>query len=335
MSEPRGSLGRPELPELRIALANFDRHVPFFLGWLPPAQDFRLRALDVGIDPPGRDGGDRHGRMLRDGEFEIAEVSLASYIMARARGAPFTAVPVFPRRLFSQNHIYVGAHTGIREPRDLIGRRVAVRAFQVSLSVLAKGDLKSHYGVPWEEIRWVVQEAEQVAWDNPALRIERMPASARGADLLQSGAVDALIDPRPPAAILNGENGVRNLFADQREACLDYYRTRGAFPIMHVLAIRNDVVERFPTLPRYLIEAWQDAQGKVRRAYEDYAYTAMPFGRLAWQDDQRRFGDSLWSAGLAANRENLAWFIDYLVDQTLLAQPMPVEALFHATVRDG
>jgi 4,5-dihydroxyphthalate decarboxylase len=321
--------------ELTIALANFDRHVPFFLGWLPPADGFRLRALDVGINTPGRDGTDRHGRMLRGREFDIAEVSLASYIMARSRGADLTAVPVFPRRLFSQNHIYVKDGRGIDTPRDLIGKRIALRAFQVSLSVLAKGDLKHFYGVPWEEIEWLIEEDEQVAWTHRLPNVQRMPAGKTSAGMLASGEVDALIDPRPPAAVLDGLNGVRPLFADQRAACLDYYQASGTFPVMHLLVMRNELAERFPSLPAYLIEAWEDAQRKTQRAYEDYAYTAMPFGRLAWQDDVRRFGDGLWRSGLEVNRAGLERFIAYLVDQHLLEQAPALESLFHASVLDG
>lgn len=321
--------------ELTIALANFDRHVPFFLGWVPPADGFRLRALDVGINTPGRDGADRHGRMLGGREFDIAEVSLASYIMARSRGADLTAVPVFPRRLFSQNHIYVKDGRGIDTPRALIGKRVALRAFQVSLSVLAKGDLKSFYGVPWEDIEWLVEEDEQVAWTHRLANVRRMPAGSTSAGLLAAGDVDALIDPRPPAAVLDGLNGVKPLFADQRAACLDYYRQSGTFPIMHLLVMRNELAERFPALPAYLIEAWQDAQRKTRIAYEDYAYTSMPFGRLAWQDDQRRFGDALWRSGLAANRAGLERFLAYLVDQRLLDEAPQLDSLFHASVLGG
>ena len=325
-----------DLPEVTIALANFDRHVPFFLGWLPPSTAFRLSARDVGINTPGRDGGDRHGRMFRDEAFDVAEVSLASYIMARTRGAPFTAVPVFPRRLFSQNHIYVGGTSGIRQPKDLIGRRVALRAFQVSLSVQAKGDLTSFYDVPWKSIQWLVAEDEQVSWPGAAhlSNVARLPAGQRAARMLGEGSIDAYIDPRPPASVLEGDGGVRPLFVDQRAACLDYYRARGTFPIMHVLAIRNAVVDRFPSLPTYLVEAWEDAQRKTRIAYEDYAYTAMPFGRLAWEEDRRLFGDALWRSGLAANRQNLRVFIDYLVDQTLLPSVIDVDSLFHASVRD-
>ncbi|OBR46267.1 ABC transporter substrate-binding protein [Paraburkholderia tropica] len=319
--------------ELSIALANFDRHVPFFLGWLPEVDGFRLRALDVGINTPGRDGTDRHGRMLRDGEFDIAEVSLASYIMARTRGAKLTAVPVFPRRLFSQNHIYVKRGRGIVAPDDLRGKRVALRAFQVSLSVLAKGDLKSHYGVPWESVEWLVEEDEQIAWSHRLPNVRRMAPGQTSADLLAAGEVDALIDPRPPAAVLDGQNGVAPLFADQRAACLDYYEATDTFPIMHLLVMRSELAERFPSLPRYLIDAWEDAQRKTRIAYEDYAYTSMPFGRLAWQDDARRFGDSLWRSGLNANRAGLERFVGYLTDQHLLERAPVLDELFHESVR--
>ncbi|AVE03801.1 taurine ABC transporter substrate-binding protein [Pseudomonas palleroniana] len=317
---------------LTIALANFDRHLPFFLGWLPPAQGFHLKALDVGMSPPGRDGGDRHGRMLRDQEFDIAEVSLASYILAKARGSAFTAVPVFPRRLFSANHIYVNARSGIQTPGDLRGRRVAIRGWQVSLSVLAKGDLKSRHGVDWQDIDWVTQDAEKIAFADPRIRLCRMPKGTSGAQLLLSGEVDAFIDPKPPKAVLEGQGGVRNLFTDQRQECLDYFQERQCFPAMHVLAIRDEVVQRFPELPGYLMQAWDDAQAKTRQVYEDYAYTSMPLGRLAWEQSQRDFGDELFPAGLAANRNNLRWFIDYLVDQLLLPEPIEIDRLFHASV---
>lgn len=317
---------------LTIALANFDRHMPFFLGWLPQADGFYLKALDVGMSPPGRDGGDRHGRMLRDSEFDVAEVSLASYILAKSRGAPFTAVPVFPRRLFSANHIYVGPHSGIHEPADLRGRRVAIRGWQVSLSVLAKGDLKTRHGVDWQDIDWVVQGPEQIAFNDPRVRVHPMPTGATGAQMLLAGEVDAFIDPKPPKEVLEGQGGVRNLFVDPRAECLAYFKERQCFPAMHVLAIRNQAVERFPHLPAYLIHAWTDAQEKNRRAYDDYAYTAMPFGRQAWEQSRREFGDELFAAGLAANRGNLEWFVNYLVDQLLLPEPIALEQLFHASV---
>lgn len=320
-----------DTPELSIALASFDRHIPFFMGWVPQAKTFRLKALDVGINPPGRDGGDRHGRMLRDREFDIAEVSLSSYLMAREKGAPFTAVPVFPRRLFSQNHIFVHVDSGIEKPSDLAGKRVAIRAFQVTLSVLAKGDLASEYGVPWRSIHWVVQEAEQVAWHGDGVSIETMPEGVKGADLLRQGLVDAYIDPRPPASILAGSS-VRPLFADRKAESAAYFARRSAFPIMHLLAIRQETAEAFPELPAYLVSAWEDAKTKTRRFYEDPAYSLMPFGRAAFEEALQHFGPDPWPSGLAANADNLRWFQDYMIDQTLLLRALPNDFLFHSSV---
>ncbi|NTF96079.1 ABC transporter substrate-binding protein [Rhizobium rhizogenes] len=322
-----------ERPSLTIALASFDRHIPFFVNWLPQHPAFSLKALDVGINPPGRDGGDRHGRMLRDREFDIAEVSLASYIMARAQGAAFTAVPVFPRRLFSQNHIFVQATSGIQTPRDLIGKRVAIRSFQVTLSVLAKGDLSSLYGVPWRSIHWVVQEAEEIAWESKELSIERMPAGTKGVDLLRQGLVDAYIDPRPPLSIL-ADAAVRPLFPDRHAEATAYFHARGTFPIMHLLVIRQETADKFDGLPAYLIDAWEAAKTKVRRSYEDPAYTLMPFGSAAYQAAVVDFGPDPWPSGVAANADNLRWFQDYMVDQTLLHEPLPLASLFHSSVLD-
>ena len=154
------------MTEITIALDRYDRHVPLFLNAVEPPPGLRYRALEVGMVPPRRDGIDRHGRMLKGLEFDAAEVSLASYIMAKQRGLPLIGVPVFPRRLFSQNHLFVNRNSGIRKPADLKGKRIGLWAFQVTMSVLAKGDLKSFYGVPWEEIRWVTEQPEELAWDH-------------------------------------------------------------------------------------------------------------------------------------------------------------------------
>src|SRR5688500_17364112 len=108
--------------EVSIALDLYDRHFPFFLGTVQPPDGVTLRALEVGMVPPRRHGVRRHGRMLHDGEFDFAELSLVSYIIAKSRGAELSAIPVFPRRLFSQNHIWVKSGSPFQHPRDLRGR---------------------------------------------------------------------------------------------------------------------------------------------------------------------------------------------------------------------
>ena len=146
--------------DLSIALERYDRHVPFFMGLVTPPDGLTLRPYEVGMAPPRRDGVDRHRRFLEGKEFDIAETSLSSHIIATSRGAPFVGIPIFPRRLFSQNHIFVNADSGIETPRDLVGKRVIVRTFQTTMSVLALGDLKFEYDAPWEDIHWIVANDE-------------------------------------------------------------------------------------------------------------------------------------------------------------------------------
>jgi 4,5-dihydroxyphthalate decarboxylase len=134
-------------PKLTIALSHYDRHVPFFDGTVQ-AEEIDLNALIVGQSDRQRDGEERHERMLQKAEFDVAELSLSSYLMAKTRGMPFTAIPVFPRRLFSHSQMWINVDAGISAPKDFIGKRVGLHSFQNTLATLSKGDLQSEHGVP-------------------------------------------------------------------------------------------------------------------------------------------------------------------------------------------
>ncbi|HTI85303.1 MAG TPA: 4,5-dihydroxyphthalate decarboxylase, partial [Alphaproteobacteria bacterium] len=101
-------------PKLTLAVSHYDRYVPLMDGSVAP-KGFDLTVLHVGQSEDGRYGRDRHERMIQKGEFDVCELSLSSYLMARARNLPFTAIPVFPRRLFSQSQIWINGARGIRE----------------------------------------------------------------------------------------------------------------------------------------------------------------------------------------------------------------------------
>lgn len=95
--------------------------------------------------------------MLKGLEFDAAEVSLSSFVMAKARGLQVSGIPVFPRRLFNQTQIYVHEKTGLRDPSQPSGKRVGLQSFQTTLAVLAKGDAANEYGVDLQSINWVVR----------------------------------------------------------------------------------------------------------------------------------------------------------------------------------
>src|SRR5215475_5897288 len=255
--------------ELTIALERYDRHVPFFDGTVKPRDGVSLKVFQVGQSHPARDGGDRHGRLLK-GEFDAAEFSMSTYLMAIDRGLPITGVPVFPRRLFSAGLFFVRKDSPLRTPADLRGKRVAIRSFQTTLSLLAKGDLKFEYGVPWEEIHWLLEEEEKIAFTpKSGLKIETLPKGTDVGHLLRDGKADAVIQPHPPDSIMLGEVPVRRLFADADAEELRYFKKYGYWPIMHIMAIRNDAVARDPSLPRAIMEMYAQSRELAAEYFSD------------------------------------------------------------------
>jgi len=315
-----------------IALERYDRHMPFFLGQVGITDQVELVPFEVGMFPPRRHGVDRHGRMLRDEEFDVAEVSLSSYIMARSRGALFTAVPVFPRRLFSQPHWFVTESSGLRHPRELIGKPVVAVAFQVTMSVLAKGDLRREYGVDWRDLKWLTLWKEEIAASG--LPVTQLPPDTDPAKLLLDGTAAALVHPHPPHEALSGEHGIRRLFVDTQQECERYFARHGYLPIMHLLAIKDRVAQRLPQLPALLMQMWQEAKTLTEDYYHDPGFGLPVFSRLAYERQQALLGENLWSSGLTLNRLNLTRFIEDMVDQQLIPRALALEELFHHSVLD-
>ncbi len=295
-----------------------------------------LEALEIGLgNAVHRDGTDRHTRMFRDREFDICEQSLSSYIISKSRGGTFTAAPVFPRRLFSQNCMFVNVDAGIEKPKDLIGKKVGVVSFQTTLSVLAKGDLKFDYGVPWQDIDWFIQFDEELSWEaGEDVSIQKVPPGKLVGEMLTAGELDAMFLPLPPASAVGATDRVRRLFPDPRAEATRYFRKHGYCPIMHLMVFPDDLVAREPWLPQATIDMWEDAKRQTEAFYEDPSYSLLLFGRNEFEAQRETFGADPWPSGLAANRANLERFIDYMADQGLIDEVIPVDSLFHDSVLD-
>jgi 4,5-dihydroxyphthalate decarboxylase len=314
-------------PKITLALSVYDRHIPFFDGTVA-LKDAELQVLAVGEANSLRDGGKRHHRMLIDREFDACEVSLSSYIMARSQGLPFTAIPVFPRRLFSHSHIWVGADSSIGAPKDLLGRKVGVITFQTTLSVQAKGDLQSEYGVPWRDIQWHVAAEEPIEFiAPPGLVVHRIPDGRKLGETLEDREIDALITPRPPIGT-KGTAKFRRLFADSRGEELRYFRAHGFFPVMHVIAFKEDSVARYPWMPDALIKAFYQAHEICQSYYADPNWSMLAWTRHLFEEEQKSLAGNLWPIGLAGNRNNLDRFLDYMMDQCLLSKKPRLAELF-------
>jgi 4,5-dihydroxyphthalate decarboxylase len=320
---------------LTIALSHYDRHIPLFDGSVQP-EGVALEVLQVGQSSPLKHGQDRHERMLQKGEFDICELSLSSYLIAKSRGMPFTAIPVFPRRLFSLSQMWVNKNAGINSPRDLVGRKVGLSTFQTTLSVLAKGDLQAEYEVPWRKIEWYISKDEAV----PIQPIEGVkmqllkPGQKMGA-MLENGEIDALMMPHPPKEALRGGGNIHRLFADPKTEEARYFRKNGYYPIMHLVAFKDEVLAKNPGLAKSVTDAFDKAKEACIEYYDDPNWSRFVWGRHLFEEEREVFGEDPWPHGIRKNRLNLERFIDYSRDQSLLQRNLTVEQLFATSTLDS
>jgi 4,5-dihydroxyphthalate decarboxylase len=317
---------------LTIALNRYDRHVPFFNDAVKSPDGIVLKPLEIGESSDNRDGSGRHVRMLNDAAFDIAEMSMSSWIagLSQERDVPLTGLPIFPRRFFSAGQIYVNVDSGIQKPADLIGRRVGLHSFQTTLSLLAKGDLKFEYGVPWEQINWVCMRSEAVPINvGPDVRIEKIGANDDIGVMLCEGEIDAMITPQPRESMLARPDRYRRLFPDVHAEEVRYFKKYGFFPIMHLVVLKTALIEEYPGLASGLMRMFEEAKNLAYSYYDDSNYSLLADARMLFEQQRADFSADPWPNGFEANRRNLEQFIKYSADQRLIPREFPAEQLFH------
>lgn len=283
-------------------------------------------------------------RMVEKGEFEASEMSLSTYIASVARGeAPFVAIPVFPSRMFRHGAIYVNTDAGIREPRDLIGRKVGVPEYQMTAALWVRGFLLHDYGVRPEEVVWYTGglhdagREQMIATEIPGVAIQHVPDRSLN-DLLLSGEIDALISARTPNALQQRHPKVRRLFTDYAEAERDYYRRTRLFPIMHTVVLRRAFYEQYPWAAVSLYQAFLAAKNNAVRRLDAGEMVALPIA-LPWIVSEAEktldlMGKDLWPYGLEANLGEIEAMCQYSFEQGISPRRVTPRELFADNVVD-
>lgn len=277
-------------------------------------------------------------RMLRHREFDLSEMSLSSYVLSlNDEKPPFIAIPIFPSRFFRHSCIYVTERSGIKKPKDLIGKRIGTPEYQMTAPVWIRGILAEEYGVPVDSVTYITGGEESPG------RPEKLPLHLPGSikvkpigptqtlsQMLQNGEIDALHTARMPSSYADGSGKVRRLFENYVEVERAYYEKTKIFPIMHTVVIRREVYEENRWIAQSLYKAFVAAQ---KITYEDLHQTAALKTMLPWLTDhveqaEKVLGKDFWPYGLQSNLHVLKTFLRYSQEQGLAKKLYTPEELF-------
>jgi 4,5-dihydroxyphthalate decarboxylase len=267
-------------------------------------------------------------RMVRGLEFDICEMALTTYICARAHGKRFTALPIFLVRAFHHGAIVVNSKSGIKNPMDLEGEKVGVgRGYTVTTGVWARGILQHQYGVDLKKITWVLSGDEHVAEYRPPANVEPIASGKKLEDMLISGEIHAAVN------LTVDHPDVKPLIPNALDAGLKALRSRGHYPINHLVVVKDELLESHPDLGPDIFSAFAES----KRLYVERLKNGHIEKPTKVDDVQRRVmeitgGDPL-PYGIAPNLRALEDIVQYAREQEIITRPVSAEELFAPNTR--
>jgi len=320
------------MSDLRLTFAcwDYDRTRPLIDGTVKPEGI----ELEVSVLRPRQ----IFPRMLEDRAFDASEISLASYTSLVGRGASrFVAIPVVLSKIFRHSCIYVRPDAGIRRPEDLRGKRVGTTQIGSTAVVFMKGLLADDFGVEQAGVHWFMggltspTQRPLIPLDLPEdVQLDFLPEGQTLEGMLQAGELDALLSIYLPRMFLDGSPSIARLFPDYRQAEEAHFRRTGIFPIMHTVALRDDVHRAHPWAAASLYRAFCRASEIAQeRLYDtDALQVTLPWLIHHVEEARAIFGRDYWAHGLEANRPTWEAVGRYVHTQGLSPRPVAPEELF-------
>jgi 4,5-dihydroxyphthalate decarboxylase len=305
--------------ELTLMLADYHRTRPLLNG--------EVKAKGVNLQPRRAETGEACMRPVYE-EFDIAEMSMSWYMMARCRKEPVIALPIFPLRMQIHPYIFCSASSGIEQPGDLKGKKIGMDEYRLTVGLWARGILQEHYGVRPEDCHWYTSEPERAGYQPPAsieITVVNEPTEA----LLLRGEIDALIPPNIVPSFRAKDRRIRRVFKEVRKTVNEYYRKTRIFPITHALVMRTALFEKHPWLASSLLEAFTEAEAVCRKSYAYAKRSAFPSAVLILEEEEEIFGENPWGHGLTPeNRVVLEKFVQYAYEQGYIPNRPALSELF-------
>ncbi|GHG98720.1 hypothetical protein GCM10018780_24700 [Streptomyces lanatus] len=262
-------------------------------------------------------------RMVRGLEFDVSEMALTTYLVAKAHGVRFTAVPAFLVRGFHHGAIWHDPASGIRSPNDLQGRKVGVsRGYTVTTGVWARAVLQQEYGVDLDKVTWVLSGDEHVAAYRPRTNVVPMRSGASLDHMLAEGELAAVIGPKPDVP------SVAPLVAKPQEAALTALRDRGFYPINHLVVIRDELLQQRPELAADVFDAFARAKQLYVERLRAGSIESPSATDAMYRQVMEVTGTDPLPYGIEPNRAVLEELMRHAVDQRILERPLEIDELF-------
>lgn len=321
---------------LSVAVRDYDRTRPLVDGTV---QIDGVDPVFMTLDPE-----EIFFRAFRHAEFDVCELSLSSFTVKTAQSTcPYVGVPAFVSRAFRHTSIYVRTDR-IKKPADLRGRTVGVPEYQLTANVWARGILEDDYGVSPSDIHWIrggLEEAgrvEKIAIALPAdVRLDPIPEGRTLNGMLETGEIDAFMGPRVPSCFERGHPQIGWLFSDPVAAAREYFTRTGLFPIMHLVGVRREIVERHPWLPAAVLKAFEQAKTIALQRLADTSSTkvTLPFVEEHLKAARDLMGQDFWPYGVDSSRKTLETFLSYHHRQGLSQRLVSIDELFHPATHES
>ncbi len=280
-------------------------------------------------------------RMVQHAEFDIAEMSMSTYVALVARGEKrFVGIPVFPSRNFRHGYLFINTGASINSPADLRGKKIGVPHYQMTAALWIRALIQHDFGVHPRELQWFTGGmnkpgfVERTDLSLPAdINLQEIPEDRHLEEMLEKGDIDALISPVRPAALIAGDDRVERMFPDYRKAEQDYFRRTGIFPIMHTVVLRRELYERDPWITVSIYEAYEKAKrlSKARLLVTGPLAVGLPWLTADLEEIDEVFGgEDPFAYGIDANRKVLETITQISEEQGLATRRVELEELFAA-----
>jgi len=304
-----------------------------------PIFDGRVKADGIDLVPSEVFASELFWRQLKFGDFDLAEMSMSTLMMAVAQGdTRWIGIPVFTTRKFFHTEILVRRAAGIAKPGDLKGKRVGVPEYQQTAALWARGALEHEFGVRASDMEWWMERVPShshrgaVGFEPPpGVTIRQVPAEKSLGSMMLSGEIEAtvhyirrtnLVD-RSTVDLANHPE-VRPLFPDPLAEGVRYYRKTALLPINHGMVVKRELAERHPWVVLNVLKAFERANELAERERLEHARYHVDAGLV----DGEALRTPLVRHGVKANRLVLETAAQYSHEQGLTPRRVKLEELF-------